>query len=185
MMMKRKWFLPLLFILLASTVVVGGLTMTQRVSAQAPAISMLAPTPQPGISISDNDVNRVAKKLYCPVCPNTPLDVCTTTACKDWRAQIRDQLSSGWTDQQVMDYFVKQYGERVLAEPERGGFTSLVWMLPVLVVLIGLILVWFILRSWRQGKKAQPASVQPAVPAMPAVPHDVLAKIEAEIRKMD
>src|SRR5512139_4190734 len=63
---------------------------------------------------SDNDVNRVAKQLYCPVCPNTPLDVCETKACQDWRAQIRDQLSKGWTDQQVIDYFVAQYGERVL-----------------------------------------------------------------------
>src|SRR5512145_1159126 len=91
---------------------------------------------------TDNDVNRVAKQLYCPVCPNTPLDVCETQACQDWRAQIRDQMSAGWTDRQVMDYFVKQYGERVLAEPERGGFMSLVWVLPVLVVILGVILVW-------------------------------------------
>src|SRR5574341_1834721 len=44
---------------------------------------------------TDDDVNRVAKKLYCPVCPNTPLDVCETQACKDWRAQIRDELAQG------------------------------------------------------------------------------------------
>src|SRR5574341_1796171 len=48
---------------------------------------------------TDDDVNRVAKKLYCPVCPNTPLDVCETQACKDWRAQIRDELAQGWTEQ--------------------------------------------------------------------------------------
>src|SRR3989304_9188934 len=71
---------------------------------------------------TDDEVNAVAKKLYCPVCPNTPLDVCETQACKDWRAQIKDQLSQGWTEQAVMEYFVKQYGERVLAGPERGGF---------------------------------------------------------------
>lgn len=134
---------------------------------------------------SEDDVNRVAKKLYCPVCPNTPLDVCETQACKDWRGQIRDQLASGWTDQQVMDYFVLQYGERVLAEPERGGFTSLVWMLPVLVAGLGLIAVWLILKSWRSSKKAAPAAVQQPAPAAPAVPKDVLAKIEAEIRQMD
>jgi cytochrome c-type biogenesis protein CcmH len=178
--MKRKYFLPFLFILLAGVVAVASLTVTQRVTAQQPA-----PTPQPGSAISDNDVNRVAKKLYCPVCPNTPLDVCTTQACKDWRAQIREQLASGWTDQQVMDYFVKSYGERVLAEPERGGFTSLVWMLPVLVVLLGLILVWLILKSWRARLKAQPAAVQQTMPSTSAVPSDILAKIEAEIRKMD
>jgi cytochrome c-type biogenesis protein CcmH len=29
---------------------------------------------------SDDDVNAIARKLYCPVCPNTPLDVCETSA---------------------------------------------------------------------------------------------------------
>ena len=130
-------------------------------------------------------VNRVAKKLYCPVCPNTPLDVCTTQACKDWRAQIREQLASGWTDKEVMNYFVRQYGERVLAEPQRGGFTSLVWMLPVLVVLLGLIAVWLILKSWKASRKVFPATIQPVAPAATSVPRDILAKIEAEIRRMD
>jgi cytochrome c-type biogenesis protein CcmH len=177
--MKSRRFLMLLLVLFAS------LAITARVSAQE-----VAPTSSPGNapaanSPSDNDVNRVAKKLYCPVCPNTPLDVCTTQACKDWRAQIRDQLASGWTDQEVMNYFVRQYGERVLAEPERGGFTSLVWMLPVLVVLMGLILVWLILKSWRASQKVLPATILHAAPATPSVPGDILAKIEAEIRKMD
>ena len=45
---------------------------------------------------TDNEVNAIASKLYCPVCPNTPLDVCETQACADWRAQIRDQLTAGW-----------------------------------------------------------------------------------------
>jgi cytochrome c-type biogenesis protein CcmH len=178
--MKRKWFLPFLLLILAGVVVPTSLAFTRRVAAQ-----QLDPTPQPSSLVSDNDVNRVAKKLYCPVCPNTPLDVCTTQACKDWRAQIRDQLSSGWTDQQVMDYFVRQYGERVLAEPERGGFSSLVWMLPVLVALLGLILVWLILKSWHTSQKARPAAVLQTISIPPAVSHDVLAKIEAEIRKMD
>src|SRR5512146_3259850 len=73
---------------------------------------------------TDDQVNRVAKKLYCPVCPNTPLDVCETKACQDWRAQIKDQLAAGWTDQQVIDYFVAQYGERVLAQPPRRAWFS-------------------------------------------------------------
>src|SRR5574338_459696 len=122
---------------------------------------------QPG-NPTDDDVNQVAKQLYCPVCPNTPLDVCETKACQDWRAQIRDQLAQGWTDQQVIDYFVAQYGERVLAEPQRRGFTSLVWFLPLIVVLIGLWIVYEILRNWRKQKPV------PAVaPALPQIPDEI------------
>src|SRR4030065_1979302 len=116
--MKRKLLFTLAFVLAASLLTV------MIVNAQ---------DGQPRIPTED-EVNAVAKKLYCPVCPNTPLDVCETQACKDWRAQIRDQLAAGWSEQQILDYFVEQYGERVLAEPERKGFTSLVWVLTVMAV---------------------------------------------------
>ena len=129
---------------------------------------------------TDNDVNRVAKQLYCPVCPNTPLDVCETKACEDWRAQIRDQLSEGWTDQQIIDYFVAQYGERVLAEPQRKGFTSLVWFLPLIVVLVGLGIVYEVLRNWRK-QKTVPVTTKP----VPEISEAVRRKIEREIQEMD
>ena len=131
---------------------------------------------------TDDDVNRVAKQLYCPVCPNTPLDVCETKACQDWRAQIKDQLAAGWTDDQVIQYFVEQYGERVLAEPRRSGFTSFVWLLPVVSIVIGLVVVAQVLRGWKTKRAA------PVVPAKPApaadIPPEVLERLEEELRKV-
>ena len=159
--------------------VLTALVVTVTVFAQDPA-----PTSAPLKAVSDNDVNLVAKKLYCPVCPNTPLDVCETTACKDWRAQIKDQLSQGWTEQAVMDYFVTQYGERVLAEPERRGFTSLVWTLPILIFGLGLVVVWLVLRGWRNKQLSQSLPAAPP-PIDSGISTAILAKIEAEIRKVD
>lgn len=129
---------------------------------------------------TDNDVLRVAKQLYCPVCPNTPLDVCETKACQDWRAQIRDELAQGWTDQQIIDYFVTQYGERVLAEPQRTGFTSLVWFLPLVAVLLGSGIVYEVLKNWRKQK-----SVPVVAAPLPQVPDEILKRIEREIQEMD
>jgi cytochrome c-type biogenesis protein CcmH len=147
-----------------------GMTAVSPVAAQSPV---------PG-NPSEDDVNRVAKKLYCPVCPNTPLDVCETKACKDWRAQIKTELTAGWSDQQVIAYFVNQYGQRVLAEPERRGFTSLVWVLPVVAVLAGGIFTWQILRSWRSR-----SSVHSGLPTPPDISPQTLAEIESELRKME
>ena len=130
---------------------------------------------------TDDDVNRVAKQLYCPVCPNTPLDVCETKACQDWRAQIKDELAQGWTDDQVIQYFVVQYGERVLAEPRRSGFTSFVWLLPALSVGIGLVVVAQILRGWK-AKRPSLALAQPAPP--PDLPPNVRARLEEELREI-
>ncbi len=130
---------------------------------------------------SDNDVNTIAKQLYCPVCPNTPLDVCETQACKDWRAQIKSQLAAGWTEEEIIDYFVEQYGERVLAEPRRSGFTSLVWLLPVIAALLGVVIVWQILSTWRT------AHAEAAVPLTTEqqISQEILAQIENELREID
>lgn len=156
-------WLPLLTIL-------GSLFPIKVVTAQSPP-PVFVPT--------DDQVNAIAKKLYCPVCPNTPLDVCETKACEDWRAQIRDQLSQGWSEQQIIDYFVAQYGERVLAEPRRKGFTSLVWMLPVLGVLLGLTVVWQVLKGWHVSQDNPP----PPTPSQPDP--QILEKIEQELKELD
>ena len=131
---------------------------------------------------SDDEVNRVAKQLYCPVCPNTPLDVCETKACQDWRAQIKDQLTAGWTDEQVMQYFVDQYGERVLAEPRRSGFTSFVWLLPVLSVAIGLVVAVQVLRGWKARRVAPVIRADSAAPA--DIPPELLKRLEEELRRV-
>lgn len=130
---------------------------------------------------TDDDVNLVAKKLYCPVCPNTPLDVCETKACKDWRVQIKEQLADGWSEQQVMDYFVAQYGDRVLAEPPRKGFTSLVWVLPITGTFLGGLLILYVLKGWRASRDLLPAVQDGPV----EVPPDVLARLEKELQEMD
>ena len=130
---------------------------------------------------TDDQVNAVAKKLYCPVCPNTPLDVCETKACQDWRAQIRDQLTKGWSEEQIIAYFVDQYGQRVLGEPQRRGFTSMVWVLPLISIILGLVVVWQVLRSWKSGKKSQTGIAT----AAPQVPVDIQALVEKELREID
>ena len=80
----------------------------------------------------------------------------------------------------LFDYFVAQYGERVLAEPQRKGFTSLVWFLPLIVVLVGLGIVCEVLRNWRKQK---PVTV--ATKSVPEIPEAVLRRIEREIQEMD
>ena len=114
---------------------------------------------------SADDVNRIAKNMYCPVCENTPLDVCETQACADWRDEIRLRLSEGWSDQQIYDYFVERHGDRVLAVPPARGLNWLIYVVPPLLLLGGVGLVYRTLRaSLRRsaydsaGDQAEPAS---------------------------
>ena len=148
-------------------------------AAQAQGATPPPGTPQSGAQATptDNDVNRVARQMYCPVCENIPLDVCPTKACADWRETIREKLAAGWTDQQIMDYFVTQYGERVLANPSARGFNILLWVIPPVVLVGGVIFLWFFFR-----RAARQASLAP--PAEPTAPTDkYVAELEKELEK--
>lgn len=89
---------------------------------------------------SDDEINAVAKQLYCPVCENVPLDVCGTRACAQWRDNIREKLVAGWTTEQIKQYFSDQYGVRVLAQPPTQGVNLLFWGIPPIVIIAG----WFL-----------------------------------------
>lgn len=67
--------------------------------------------------ITDDQVNGIAKKLYCPVCENITLDTCPTAACEDWRYEIRLQLEAGLNEQQIIEDFVRRFGDRVVGTP--------------------------------------------------------------------
>lgn len=129
--------------------------------------------------ITDDEVNRVAKQMFCPVCENVPLDVCPTEACRQWRETIREKLQAGWSDQQIKDYFVEQYGERVLAQPSTRGLNILVWVLPPIGVLVGAIVLWRVLRQ--MVRPAAPAA--PGAEAPPAAADEYTARLEAELKE--
>ncbi len=136
--MRTKKYLPLWLCLFGLSLLLGFLLSTRTAAAQAP-------TP------SDDQVNRIAHQLYCPVCENTPLDVCPTEACRQWRDLIRQQLAQGWSEDQIKQYFVAQYGARVLAEPPRTGLNWLAYLVPPLVILLGAVLLLRAMRTWTRA----------------------------------
>jgi cytochrome c-type biogenesis protein CcmH len=132
-----------------------------------------------GPAPSDDEVNAVAKQLYCPVCENIPLDVCPTQACAQWRETIRLKLADGWSEQQIKDYFVEQYGARVLATPPAEGLNWLVYVLPPAAFLVGAFLLFRSLRSWRHAAAAAPST--PVAPASTDDPY--VRRLEDELRR--
>ncbi|MFC1922816.1 cytochrome c-type biogenesis protein CcmH [Chloroflexota bacterium] len=128
---------------------------------------------------TDDQVNAIAKQLYCPVCENIPLDVCPTQACAQWRELIREKLSAGWTEAEIKTYFVAQYGDRVLASPPATGLNWLVYIIPPLVIIAGAYILYRALLSWRQAPAQLPEQNQPE-----DEPDDeYVAQIEEELRR--
>ena len=137
-----------------------------------------------GSDPTDDEVNEIAKKLYCPVCENIPLDACGTTACEQWRGIIRDKLKEGWTEEQIRDYFVDQYGDRVLAEPPREGFNWLVYIVPPLIFGGGIYLLYNGFQRWRRTESAGGAELVDLQKEKGQPPSDeYITRVEEELRK--
>lgn len=130
---------------------------------------------------TDDEVNEVAKGLYCPVCENTPLDVCPTEACKQWRDVIRTQLAEGKTKEEIEQYFVDYYGDRVLAEPPRTGLNWLVYILPPAVILLGAVLLFKNFQAWTKPKKTETVSSQERSDGSSSDKY--ISQIEEELKK--
>lgn len=143
------------------------------------AIPVLAQGGSPG-QPSDDQVNAIAKGLYCPVCENIPLDVCGTQACAQWRDLIREKLSQGWSEAQIKQYFVDQYGDRVLATPPARGLNWLVYLVPPAAIAVGVYILFRALKAWKQPVSQAAVSGEPA---SPSAKDEYILRLEEELRK--
>jgi len=153
------------FYVLLLTLVIAGLS-TSSASAQGP-------TP------TDDEVNRVAKQLYCPVCESTPLDVCPTEACRQWRDVIRSMLAEGKNEAEIKQYFVQQYGARVLAEPPNRLVSYLV---PAVAILLGAFMLFRGFQMWMKPSITE-SSLEDAKRESKPVQDLYVAKLEEELKR--
>ena len=127
---------------------------------------------------TDDDVNKIAKQLYCPVCESTPLDVCPTEACRQWRDVIRTMLAEGKSEAEIKQHFATQYGIRVLNVPPNPWLT---YFVPGVVILIGAVMLFRGFQLWKKPLVAESA-VNTNEPE-PVQQDKYLAKMEAELRR--
>jgi cytochrome c-type biogenesis protein CcmH len=100
----------------------------------------------------DQRVNDVAEQLACPVCQNESVAASSAAVSAQIRQVIRQQLQSGKSEQQVLDYFAAHYGRQILLTPPAQGINLLAWLVPLVMLLAGCGLICFIAYDWhRQG----------------------------------
>ncbi|MCB0161282.1 MAG: cytochrome c-type biogenesis protein CcmH [Caldilineaceae bacterium] len=109
--------------------------------------------------VTPDDVNAVARQLWCPLCSGVRLDACELKACDQMKDEIAIKLGEGEDVDAIKQYFVNQYGPQVLGEPPREGFNLLAWVLPVLVLLGGG--VFLVTVGRRMLRRDEPAAAVP------------------------
>lgn len=121
---------------------------------------------------SSDHAKALGGKLMCMCGCNQILTACNHVGCTRSAAMLKEldqRVSSGDSDDLIMQSFVQEYGEAVLAEPPAHGFTYLAWLIPIFAAILGLGLVIVIIRNWRH----------PAVPVTasgPAISPEMLER---------
>lgn len=132
-----------------------------------------------GRTVTADDVNAIAKQMYCPVCENIPLDVCGTAACAQWRDEIRIQLESGSTPDEIISDFVARYGDRVVGTPQNPTLRALSLVTPWVAAGLVVALALYLLLRWWRGQR--PALATAAASAQPA-DDDYRARLERDLQ---
>lgn len=100
--------------------------------------------------VTDDEVNAIAGRMYCPVCEFVPLDTCGEPACIVWRSEIRAQLATGRTEDQIIADFVARYGDRVVGVPQNSVLRALSLVAPFALTIIALGIGFFTFARWRR-----------------------------------
>ena len=101
---------------------------------------------------------ELSRELRCMVCQNQSIDESEAPLARDLRLLVRERLTKGDTDKQVLDFLVARYGEFVLLKPPLESRTIILWALPPVALIAGAIGLFFAVFRRRPGRP-EPATL--------------------------
>lgn len=102
----------------------------------------------------------LTKELRCPKCQNQNLADSNSPIAADLRKEVYVLLQQGKADIEIVDFMVARYGEFVLYRPKVSNLTYVLWFGPIVLILIGVLVVFFILRRKPQAKSEELLSAE-------------------------
>ena len=138
----------------------------RRLALIALLAALLAPAAalavQPDEILKDSALEARARDLSrglrCMVCQNQSIDDSEAPLARDLRLLVRERLTKGDSDSQVLDFLVARYGEFVLLKPPLELHTLLLWGLPPAALLAGMLALVMLARR-RKTVNVEPAAL--------------------------
>ena len=79
----------------------------------------------------------LSAEIRCLVCQNESIDASNAELARDLRILVRERLTAGDSDGQVLDYLVARYGDFVLLRPRMTPANYLLWFGPAVMLAFG------------------------------------------------
>jgi cytochrome c-type biogenesis protein CcmH len=134
-----------------------------------------------GAGDNSKRIDRMGHQLMCVCGCNQILLECNHVGCSyssRMRGELVSAVDAGNTDGEVLQTFIQKYGTTVLAAPTMLGWVNRsAWIMPYAALVLGILLVAFIVRAW----KNRPLSATAGVPT--PVAGAELDRFRAQARK--
>jgi cytochrome c-type biogenesis protein CcmH len=96
----------------------------------------------------------VSKQLRCVQCQNETIDESHAEIARDMRILVRDRITAGDSNEQIVDYMVSRYGDYVRLSPRFKAGTVALWLGPLFILAMG---GFIVAARMRKGATAPPA----------------------------
>ncbi len=107
-------------------------------------------------------MSDISKELICQCGCTLVLANCTHSECMSrdtMTTLIEQKLAQGQSEAEIIQLFVAQYGEQVLASPPKRGFNLVAWVLPFAAILAGGGIVYMVIKRWVWQGRQSPTMV--------------------------
>jgi cytochrome c-type biogenesis protein CcmH len=104
---------------------------------------------------------EIEDQLIAPCCWTQPVSQHYSEVAEKIRNEVHEMVAAGKSRDEILDYFVAQYGERILAAPRAKGFNGLVYILPWLALVLG---AWLLIILLKKLRAPVPASTPAPLP---------------------
>lgn len=88
----------------------------------------------------------LTEELRCPKCQNQSIADSDAELAQDMRDRVHGMIREGKSDAEIVDYFVSRFGDFVSYRPPLNAQTSVLWLIPLLMLLGGAVLIVWLLR---------------------------------------
>jgi cytochrome c-type biogenesis protein CcmH len=110
--------------------------------------------------VLEERAREISAGLRCPVCRNESIDDSNAVISRELRLLVRELLTEGYTDREVVDAIVLRYGEYVLLRPEASGVNLVLWLAAPAMLIAALGVGWMTVR--RRSTAVQPEALSDA-----------------------
>jgi cytochrome c-type biogenesis protein CcmH len=89
-------------------------------------------------------------QLRCLKCQGETIADTPALFAVDMRRQVREMIAAGRTDREIVDWMVDRYGEIILLKPRWSAKNAWLWLSPGVLLLVGGVVGWRIIRGRRE-----------------------------------